>query len=384
MSKQLEVAFIGGGLSSAVGMTHFSACEMDGRFKLKAGAFSRNHEVNQETGNLWNVPVDKIYDDWKTLVDQEKDNLDAFIVLTHSPQHHEALDYILSHTNTPIICEKSMVMDVEQAQDLYQKHQEKIDKGFIVTTYNYTGYPMLRELREMVFAGELGEIKQIHLEMPQEGLIRPPAIAGKAAPPQSWRLSDGNVPTICLDLGVHMQNMAWFLLEQEPSEVMADFNSYSEYDVFDYIQIMMRYPNGRKGTMWMTKTAIGNRNGLKVRIFGDKGSATWVQMEPEELKVNYLNGQKLVLDRGAPCKVAGLNRYNRMKAGHPSGFVEAFANHYFDIADALLEFKEKGSFSNKYVFNFFNAKNSIQLFDAATKSHHSQNWTDTQLESPKS
>lgn len=373
-NQPLKLGFIGGGLSSAVGLSHYSACQMDGMWQLCAGAFSRNAETNQQTAAQWNVSPNKLYSNWQNLIDSEKENLDALCILTHTPHHAEVIEYA-AQKNVPIICEKSIVMNSDELAKI--KKIPHLNNNFFASIFNYTGYPLIRELKALIEDGRLGKIQQIHIEMPQEGLIRPPDIAGKAAPPQSWRLVDGKIPTICLDLGVHMHNMIYFLTSQEPSHTLAEFGNYSAHKLVDYITMFLRFQTGMKGTLWMTKTALGNRNGLKIRVFGEKASASWYQLNPEKLNLNYLNGKKEIIDRGSDCLVARELRYNRMKSGHTAGFIEAFANLYYDIALAFNEFQKAGSWQNPYVYGFKEAENGIKLFEAAAQSFEEQKWVET-------
>jgi predicted dehydrogenase len=373
----LSLGFIGGGLSSAVGMTHYSACRLDGIWELSAGSFSRNKKVNKETGCQWHIEDNRLYDNWQELVENEKARLDAITILTHTPSHAEIIDYVLER-NVPIICEKSITMDINETDRLSEQFDAK--KHFLAAIFNYTGYPLIRELRARIEAGEFGKIQQVHIEMPQEGLIRPPAIAGKAAPPQNWRLKDGRIPTICLDLGVHMHHMITFLTNEEPRETFAEFGNYSSYrGLIDYVHMLLRFESDMKGSLWMTKTALGYRNGLTVRVCGEKAGASWYQMEPEELQISYLDGRKETVDRGCKCHVAGELRYTRFKAGHPAGFIEAFANLYADIAEALREFREKGRWDNPYVYGFEGAVKGLKLFEAAVKSYKQQKWISTEI-----
>jgi len=370
--SQLALGFIGGGLSSAAGATHYSACGLDGIWNLEAGAFSRHGDINLETANKWHVDANRLYDDWHKMIDNEKNKLDAVCILTHTPNHAEVIEYVLNK-NIPIICEKSITMDVDESNNIRQKLNPK--KNFFASIFNYTGYPLIRELKERIAAGDFGKIQQIHIEMPQEGFSRPPSIAGKNTPPQSWRLSDGKIPTICLDLGVHMLNMINFLTNEDPTEVFAEFSNYSVYkNIVDYVQMMLRFGSGMKGSLWMTKTAIGHRNGLTVRVYGEKASSYWYQMSPEELQINHLNGLREIVDRASNCRIAGELRYNRMKPGHPSGFIEAFANLYYDIAGALQEFRNTGTWSTPYVYGFDAAAKGLEIFEAAVESNKKQKW----------
>lgn len=234
---------------------------------------------------------------------------------------------------------------------------------------------MIRELKSLIKLNKLGDIQKIHLEMPQEGFKRPPEIAGKASPPQSWRLQDYAVPTICLDLGVHLHHLSSYLLDLEPTQTSALYATHSQYpNLVDDVQMLLKYPNNITGSMWMSKTAIGHRNGLKVRVYGTEGSATWYQLNPDELELYFNDGRREILDRAGQCQYAHQFRYNRMKPGHPTGFVEAFANLYTDIHQALCSYLNSEENANEYVFGFDQARDGLALFEAATRSNQSGSW----------
>lgn len=369
---QLRLAFIGGGSNSAVGYVHFAACQLDQRFKVVAGAFSRNAEVNRQTALQWNIAEQHVYSDWRQLILQERANFDAVVLLTPTPHHIEVLGVLLE-LQIPIICEKALAAGPAEVQEL--NHLYRPGQHFLAVTFNYSGYAMVRELKRLIKTKRFGTIQKIHLEMPQEGFKRPPDIAGKKSMPQAWRLQDYEIPTICLDLGVHLHHLSSYLLEKEPESTIAQFANHSDYlGLTDDVQMLLRYPDNMTGSMWMSKTAIGNRNGLKVRIFGTEGSATWFQLNPDELELNFNDGRREILDRAGQCEYAGQFRYNRMKPGHPTGFVEAFANLYQDIHVALTEFLQGTPCTNEYVFGLEQAALGLQLFKAATVSAETGVW----------
>ncbi len=370
--RPLSLGFIGGGLSSAVGQTHFAACGMDGRWRLDAGVFSRDPATNRLTAETWNVAPDRVYDSWRDMILAERSRLDAMVLLTPTPDHYEILQ-ALTKAGIPTICEKALVANLNDARTLLAQHNPS--RNFVAVTFNYSGYPMVRELRQRIQDGQFGKIHQLHIEMPQEGFVRPPAIAGKASPPQSWRLKDDFIPTICLDLGVHLHHLAYFLSGEEPETVNAEFNTYSQYrDIVDNVSMWVEYPSGMTSNFWMSKTAVGRRNGLRIRLFGEKGSAEWYQLDPEQLQIATVDGSQMIIDRGGQACIAAEARYNRMKVGHPSGFIEAFANLYSDIADALIEWRRLGQPRNPYVFGLEHATNGLSLFHAARLSTSRRRW----------
>jgi predicted dehydrogenase len=174
---------------------------------------------------------------------------------------------------------------------------------------------------------------------------------------------------------VHLHHLSSFLLNVEPSETIAEFSNHSQYpELVDDIQMLIRYPNNIKGSMWMSKTAIGHRNGLQIRIYGEKGSAKWLQLNPDELALSFNDGRREILDRASDCHHAGDFKYNRMKPGHPTGFVEAFANLYRDIAISLHAFKNNKTIQSPYVFGVEHATDGLNLFKAAKESIRSGRW----------
>ena len=234
---------------------------------------------------------------------------------------------------------------------------------------------MVRELRERIRNGELGRLQQIHFEMPQEVFLRSSDTAGKTASPQSWRLKDGAIPTICLDLGVHLHHLAYFIIGKEPERVIAECSNFSTHPgLVDNVMMWLEYEDEMKGSFWMSKTALGNRNGLRLRLYGEDGSAEWVQMHPEELRISYKDGTLITVDRAAKTLISGEARYNRYRAGHPSGFIEAFANLYYDIADALIEYRNDGEHNNPYVFGIDHSIRGLELFAAAWESDNDRCW----------
>jgi len=373
MPKQeeaLELAFLGGGINSAVGYSHFAASRMDGAFSLTAGVFSRQWERNVETAKAWHVDEGRVYHDLRELIDREAGRVDAVSVLTPSPDHGEQVCALLD-AGFKVICEKPLALDLEEVGRI-RSHLDR-DKNYLAVTFNYTGYPMLREMRARCRNGDFGEIRQVMVEMPQESFARPPDIAGKASAIQNWRLNDGRIPMMGLDLGIHMHSLIGYVTGARPVEVLGQYRTARNYpELVGEAHILVRHDNDMLANYWFTKTAIGYRNGLRIRIFGDKGSAEWLQMEPEYLKVSLLSGEILTVDRASDNLVARQGRYNRMKPGHPSGFIEAFANIYLDIANDIRSGPQGEK--NLHVFTIDEAEEGLALFETAALSNKTRKW----------
>jgi predicted dehydrogenase len=361
----LRVAFIGGGLNSAVGRAHFNAIRMDGVYELVAGCFSRNQEINQESARAYGVASERIYANYQSLIANEREHLDAVIVLTPTSFHVEPVVAALD-AGIPVICEKALASDLNEVKKIC--HAETVAGGFLVVTYNYTGYPALRELRALIQEGRLGRILHFVAEMPQEGFIRQ-GVDGRPIKPQGWRLRDGSIPTVYLDLGVHLHQIAYYLTGAQPTSVTAFDRSYGNFnEVIDYVSASVEYNDDIHGQFYFGKSMLGHRNGLKIRIYGSEASATWEQSYPEEIRLAYADGRMELLDRGGGCRIANQDRYTRFKAGHPAGYIEAFANLYLDIYGALRKFRGGHTWLSDDVFGSDLAHDGLRLLDAMTRS----------------
>lgn len=368
MENKISIAVIGGGINSAVGYAHYSAINLSNKFKIVTGTFSKNSEINKQSSEIYGVPSERLYTDYKTMLLSEKDNIEAVVILTPNNQHIEQIIYAME-LHIPIICEKALTTNYNEIQRI----KELENNNFISVVFNYVCYPMLKELREIIKRGELGKITQLQIEMQQEGFLR--LRDGNPMKPQDWRLVDGVVPTISLDLGSHTYSIVKFLTNETPIETIATENSFGNFpNVIDDINSIINYSNDVVCNMWYSKSALGNRNGLKVRIYGTKGSAEWLQSDPEYLKMADNSGKLYTLDRSSePCSTASKLRYNRFKVGHPAGYIEALANFYEDAFDDLENFKIGNT--DRSTFGIEESEECILLLEAISKSAKNKSWT---------
>jgi predicted dehydrogenase len=369
----LQLGFIGGSLRSAVGQAHYCAATMDHRWHVAAGCFSRTGDINHATGAAYGVAEGRVYRAWRAMIAAEAARLDAVCVLTPTPSHAEIVAGCLA-AGVPVICEKALCASSAQARQLGALRDRH--RGFLAVTYNYSGYPMVRELRHLIRAGGLGRLLKFHIEMPQEGFIRTDA-AGRRPTPQAWRLHDGFIPTIYLDLAVHVHHLLHYLTASHPLRAVAAQHSHGWFaDLVDDVNCLCRYSDGLSGHIWFSKSALGYRNGLRVRLFGTAASAEWHQANPEELLLSHASGRREILDRGGDLSVAAQHRYGRFKPGHPAGFIEAFANLYGDIATALLAWRETGTFHSDELFSAELAAEGLGFLEALCASAATGQWKD--------
>lgn len=367
-SIPLRLGFIGGALNSAVGYTHFNSSRLDGLFRVDCGCFSRNAEQNQATATAYGVAPERVYGNWQELLALEQGAIDAVVVLTPTPDHRDIAIAALD-AGIPVICEKALAVSSADCRTIGDAVAR--NRGFVAVTYNYSGYPMVRELRRIIEAGQLGQLHQIHIEMPQEGFLR------TAAAPQPWRLRDYAVPTVSLDLGVHVHHLVHFLTGgKAPLEVVGDHSAYGQFGgIIDNVYGLARYTDDLRVQIWYGKTALGYRNGLRIRAFGSLASAEWFQTDPEDLLLCDADGRRRLLDRGAgDASVARLPRYNRFKAGHPSGFIEAFANLYADIAGHLHCHLDGLPPPDQHVYGVPQSEDGLRFLEALAHSAQQHAW----------
>lgn len=362
MVDKIKLAVIGGGLNSAVGYAHYSALILSNKFEIVCGNFSRNSETNKKTAEVYGV--NKLYSDYKTMILEEKDNIDMVVILTPSDQHYEQLSYVME-LGMPVVCEKSLITNDLELQNL----KEKINNNFVAVVFNYLCYPMLKELREIVKKGDIGKILQVQIEMPQEGFLK--YMNGEPLKPQSWRLVDGIVPTLSLDLATHTYSIVKFLTDEVPVEVVAIENTFGNFNnIVDDINCIIKYTNNVVCNMWYSKVALGNRNGLRVRIFGTNGSVEWYQLEPEVLHISDKTGKLSIIDRGSEgLLTANEFKYNRFKVGHPVGFIEALANFYEDVHDDFHRVNK-----HRVTFGIEQSEECIKLLESISKSAREKKW----------
>jgi predicted dehydrogenase len=376
VAAPLALGFLGGAQHSAVGYAHFVASRMDNRWQLAAGCFSTRPEPNHASAAAYGVPAERVYDDWRELLRQERGRLDAVLVVTPTPAHREMVGACLE-AGIPVICEKALACTSTEVGELLQLREQH--KGFLGVTFNYSGYPMMRELRQKIARGDLGRILHFQAEMPQEGFVRT-SPQGQRPTPQDWRLHDGSVPTLGLDLAVHLHHSIRYLTGARPVSVVADHASEGWFrGIVDDFSCLAHYENDIRGQLWFSKSSLGHRNGLRLRIYGTQASAEWFQANPEELLISHIDGRREILDRAGHVALAAEARYNRFKSGHPAGFIEAFANLYTDFADAQPEFRKTGLWAGEADYGAHIAHEGLLLLEAMERSCRNRAWEDVNL-----
>lgn len=327
LDEKIRIAVLGGSFNSAIGSAHRMALRTAGSNEIVGGMFSRDSGLS-EFSNKWWASVNQLPYSSLDEMKARAEDFDCVLVLTPPELHLKSISTFLE-LNKRVISEKPTVSNLGEIREI--RKIIEAGSGSLRTTYNYSGYPMVRELKQRIESGQFGRILNLRIQMFQEGFIRLDS-DGKKIFPQPWRLADGEIPTVSLDLGTHVLHLFLYMLGELPSTGFTIAKSEGHFDVIDRVEFLGSTNGGVTANIGWGKTSLGFQNGLKVEIFGDQGSAIWVQTNPETLQIADKNGEIHFLTRGNPsCLVANQNRFTRFKGGHPSGFIEALTNVYEDF-----------------------------------------------------
>ena len=332
--KPIKVAMIGGGVNSAVGRVHEIAMRMDLEFNLSAGCFSRDPEFNQQSGQAYAVAPSRVYRHPEHMLNDPDLDVDAVVIATPIQSHAEYIHLALDR-GLRVISDKPLVATLAECHQVVQR--VKPDSTDVFCIFNYTGYPAVREMKRRIELGEIGQVFKVMAEMPQDSYMRLKN-ANKTHAIQPWRLQDGLISCVSLDLFVHLHSLINYVTGETPLRVNAWQRAISGVadGLVDEVDAFIEYTNALRVNAWYGKAALGQRNGLKLRVLGTHGSLEWFQEHPEQLRAADATGNTLIYDRiSSSSSITSEARYNRFKAGHPAGFIEAFANYYTDIAQAI-------------------------------------------------
>jgi len=366
VKKRIRIGILGGGINSGIGKAHISAIRMSGRYDIGPCRFSHDEKKNRLSHEEFDVNWSGHDEDHVGWLGCKKNELDLVVLLTPSPDHaHQFVDVVSQEVN--ILTEKPVTCSAEDLDMLSEAlvNHPNTSARFV---HNYSGYPLFRELALRVRGGVIGKIHNIRIEMPSDIFARE-RILGK---PQIWRQSDPDIPMIMLDLGTHMFHLVQMVAGYSESRIHAYLkNMVNSLGVVDNVEIWQERKDGILVNYWMSKAHLGIKNGLRIDVYGADGSLSWRQMDPDHLIQADLNSNRTIVDRGAISEAA--SNHDRFKAGHPTGFIDAFSNFYCDIADELSEGKSSES-SYSWISPIDEAFAGIHFLDAAVRSHESGEW----------
>ncbi|MEO0544142.1 MAG: Gfo/Idh/MocA family oxidoreductase [Pseudomonadota bacterium] len=333
---RIRLGMVGGGRDAFIGGVHRIASRIDGHYELVAGCFSSTAEKSQASGRDLGLDSKRVYDDYAAMAQREarlKDGIEAVAIVTPNHVHWPAAREFLKR-GIHVICDKPLTSTLADAKKLAKAADSS--GALFVLTHNYTGYPMVRQARQMVREGVLGDIRVVQAEYPQDWLSEKLEDTGQKQ--AGWRTdpersgAGGSIG----DIGTHAMNLAQFVSGLEIDEIAADLNAFVDgRQVDDNAHVMIRWKGGAKGMLWSSQVAPGNENALKVRVYGTKGGIEWCQEDPNYLWFTPLGEPKRLITRGGAGSGADAGRVTRIPPGHPEGYLEGFANIYTEAAHAI-------------------------------------------------
>ena len=335
-NRRLRLGQVGGGQGAFIGAVHRIAARIDDRYTLTAGCFASTPEKSKASGAELLLDPDRVYGDYASMAKAEaarEDGIDAVSIVT--PNHvHFAIAKAFLEAGIHVICDKPMTTSLADAKALAAL-VATTGKVFVLT-HNYTGYPMVRQARAMVAAGELGAIRVIQAEYPQDWLTTNLEETGlKQA---VWRTDPAQSgPAGCTgDIGTHAYNLACYMTGMNADALLADLTTFSPgRRLDDNASMLLRYDNGARGMIWASQVAPGNENGLKIRIYGEKGGLSWAQENPNYLLHTPFGEPPRTITRAGAGAGEAAGRVTRIPAGHPEGYLEGFATIYSDAAELI-------------------------------------------------
>jgi predicted dehydrogenase len=333
---RIRLGMVGGGEGAFIGAVHRIASRIDDHYELVAGALSATPDKARRSGQALGLAAGRIYDDYASMAKAEAkraDGIEAVAIVTPN-NVHAGPTYAFLKAGVHVICDKPLTVSLAEAK----KMRDAVEKSGLVfaLTHNYTGYPLVRRMREMVRAGDLGEIRLVQSEYPQEWLTAATETTGNKQ--AEWRVDPkrSGAGGSLGDIGTHAYNLADYVTGLELTELAAELTSFGAgRRLDDNAQIMLRYSNGARGAIWASQVAPGNENGLMLRVYGTKGGFHWRQDNPNYLFWTPLGQSTRIVTRGGSDSGEAAARVTRVPAGHPEGYLEGFANIYSEVALAI-------------------------------------------------
>src|SRR5215471_15877389 len=339
-NQRLRLGMVGGGPGAFIGAVHRIAARLDDHYELVAGALSSTAERSLAGAKELNIPrAYRSFEEMASAESKRPDGIEVVSIVTPNNLHHAPAKVFLE-AGIHVICDKPLTTTLDDALDLATTVKRT---GLVFgLTHNYTGYPMVRQARDMVAAGELGAIRLIQAEYAQDWLSTPVERTGQKQ--AEWRTDPARSgPGGSLgDIGTHAFNLACFVTGLSCQEIAADVTTFVPgRRLDDNVQSLLRFSNSAKGGLWASQVAPGNENNLRLRVYGEKAGLEWRQEDPNELIFTPLGEPRRTIRRGSAGTSPAATHATRVPSGHPEGYLEAFAQLYSDIAEQIIAKREK-------------------------------------------
>jgi predicted dehydrogenase len=337
-NRKIRMGMVGGGRGAFIGAVHRMAAAIDGQIELVCGAFSSNPEKSKASGQELYLPPDRCYGSFTEMFAAEaalppEVRMDFVSIVTPNHMHYQPAVEALEH-GFHVVCDKPLCFSMEEARDLVHRVEES---GLLFAlTHNYTGYPMVKEARAMIQAGKLGDIRRVVVEYPQGWLST--NLEASDQKQASWRTDPGKSGKAGAigDIGTHAENLAEYITGLQIVQLCADLHTFIPgRRLDDDGSILLRLSNGARGVLTASQVAAGEENNLRIKVYGSLGGLEWSQQEPNSLIVRWLDQPMQVYRAGVGTLAPATQAAMRLPAGHPEGYLEAFANIYQNVAHCI-------------------------------------------------
>jgi len=340
VGARLTYGMVGGGPGAFIGDVHRTAIRMDDQATLVCGVFSRDHAKSRDFGISMGLDPERLYSSVEEMAEKESkrsDGIDFAVIVTPNAAHYSACKTFLTH-DINVVCDKPLTVEYHEAKELAELTERK--NLLFGVTYTYTGYPAVKQIKDLIQSGEIGDIRFVHAEYPQEWLATRSEDEGNRQ--AAWRTDPAlSGKSNCVgDIGSHVENLVATMTSLRIERLSARLDKFvAGRQLDDNATIMVEYEGGAKGLYWSSQIAIGYDNGLRVRIFGSVGTIEWFQEDPDHFRLVKLGETSQRWSRGRDLFVDAAQKYSRLPGGHPEGVFEAFANIYKAFTTTLSEKK---------------------------------------------
>ena len=338
-NRKVRMGMVGGGRGAFIGAVHRMAAAMDGQIELVCGAFSADPAKSQASGADLCLPADRVYDSYAEMFQREQarpaaERMECVSIVTPNHMHYPVAKLALAH-GFHVICDKPLAFNLKEARALAALVRKT---GLIFAlTHNYTGYPMVRQARELVRSGQLGKIRKIVAEYPQGWLTSLLEASGQKQ--ADWRTDPKRAGASCCmgDIGTHAENLAEYITGLQIESVCAELTTFVKgRKLDDDGNVLLRFKGGARGILFASQVSIDEENALAIRVYGEKGGLEWHQEEPNSLLLKWPDQPRQLLRTGGyPHLCEAARQATRLPPGHPEGYLEAFANLYRSFAAAV-------------------------------------------------
>ena len=346
-TNKLSLGIVGGGPKSWIGHVHRISARFDDKYEIVAGVFSRNAKLSINFGKTLGISKDRCYSNFKEMALKESKRNDGIQVVSimTPPSSHQIIAEKFIEKNINIISDKPFAGNLVQAKKLYKKIKSN-KKIKYALTHNYSAYPMVREAKVLIEKGKIGKIEYVNVEYIQDWSDGTKINVRNAKKKLKWKIDNKIVgaSAVLNEIGTHAYHLATYISGLKGEKIFADIKQISKkIKMDDNAQVMINFTNGAKGMFWTSVMAKGGVYGLRIRVFGSKGSLEWVQNDPNYLKLNPDKGAVRYLERGFHNAELS-KKFSRIKFGHPEGYLDAFANIYREFAESLKNKSKKRYF----------------------------------------